>query len=243
MNGKALVAIAIGGLGLLALSRKPTSANGRTSTYKPPSRSSKPVDVAALPAKYDYQTYLKGPFNQSVWNAQKLEWAKRTARLGIPKTKEDPKYTELYYTGPWVHVLSPGLVGPGVKINGLPVVEVNYYGQTPKSEGGGIDALGIIGMVGNYTLPYIPGYGTAANAALQATVALGQGKSLDEAALAAARGALPPYGQAAFDLGVGVVLQKKKPDQAIIDAALTQLETKYPGATAAYNKGRQMAGV
>jgi len=51
---------------------------------------------------------------------------------------------------------------------------------------------------------FIPGYGPAISAGMAATAAWGRGESLTDAALAAARGAIPPQYQAAFDLGVGV---------------------------------------
>jgi hypothetical protein len=195
--------------------------------------------IAALPTGVDYQAYLSKGFDPNVWNAQQAEYLKRYEGLGKPTNKDDPRYTLLYYTGPWVYVPTKGMVGPGVKVNGKYVVELNYYGQGPKSEGGGVNFLDIIGNVGNLTLPWIPGYGTAANAALQGAVALGKGKSLKDAGLAAARGALPPYGQIAFDMGVGIA-SGKSVDSSAKEAALTYLETKYPGARAAYNKGKAL---
>lgn len=107
--------------------------------------------------------------------------------------------------------------------------------------GGGFDFLTTVSMIGNTILPYIPGYGTAANVALQATVAIAQGKSMKEVALAAARAALPPGAAYAFDIGVGLVLEGKSPKDAVVEAAITELDKKYPGARIAYEQGQSMA--
>lgn len=107
--------------------------------------------------------------------------------------------------------------------------------------GNGFDFLQVISTISNAVLPYIPGYGTAANIAIQATIAIAQGKSMKEIALAAARAALPAGAAFAFDLGVGVVLEGKSPKDAVVQAALTELEKKYPGAKAAYESGRKAA--
>ncbi len=110
-------------------------------------------------------------------------------------------------------------------------------------EGWGVssDPLNTVLLVTTTVLPYIPGVGSAASATFAGLVALGQGKSLDEAAFAAVRAGLPPGAQLAFDLGVGIVLEKKSVDQAVTDAALNQLEKKYPGSKAAYNQGKALA--
>lgn len=107
--------------------------------------------------------------------------------------------------------------------------------------GGGFDFLTTISMIGNTVLPYIPGYGTAANVALQATIAFAQGKSMKDIALTAARAALPAGAQYAFDLGVGIVLEGKDPKDALVDAAVNQLEKQYPGAKQAFLEGKAMA--
>lgn len=110
-------------------------------------------------------------------------------------------------------------------------------------EGWGVssDPLNTVLLITQTVLPYIPGVGSGAAAALAGVIALGQGKSLDEATLAAARAALPPGAQLAFDLGVGVVLEKKPVDQAVTDAALNQLDKQYPGSKAAYAQGKDLA--
>jgi hypothetical protein len=232
-------------IGLFAVlasdSRKPSG--GRLGKFNPAARTGNLEQVAALPPGVNYADYLEGTFNGWTWAAQQNTWAQRRALLGTPKDINDPKYNELYYSGPWVAVLAPAdfsMAEGNVKIEGKPVVSRNWYGSNPKSEGGGLDALGLIGMIGNYTLPFIPGFGTATNAALQGAVALGRGESLDNALIAAARGALPPYGQVAFDMAVGIAAGKKV-DDAAVEAGLSYLEQKYPGARAAYGKGMAIA--
>jgi hypothetical protein len=67
-------------------------------------------------------------------------------------------------------------------------------------------------------LAYIPGIGTAAAMAIAAGVALASGKRLDDIALAAARGALPPGpAQAAFDVA-NSILHGKSIDDSILGA-------------------------
>ena len=114
------------------------------------------------------------------------------------------------------------------------------WGNAYEGWGKGSDPFATVLLIVQTALPYIPGVGTGAAAALAGVIALGQGKSLDEAALAGARAALPAGAQLAFDLGVGVA-QGKPVDQALTDAALGELEKKYPGSKAAYAQGQKMA--
>jgi len=241
-----IIVSSLAGLGFLALlaseDRKPGSS-GRLGVFNPAARSGNLEAVAALPPGLSYTDYLDTDFNSWLWASQQNTWAQRRALLGTPKDKNDPKYNELYYSGPWVLVYAPeklSMSEGGVSLSGKDVVSRNWYGSNPKSEGGGLDALGLIGMVGNYTLPFIPGFGTAANVALQGAVALGRGESLDNALIAAARGALPPYAQVAFDMAVGVYMGKQV-DQAALDAGLDYLESKYPGSKQAYKDGLKIA--
>lgn len=78
-------------------------------------------------------------------------------------------------------------------------------------------ALEDIRTFGPY-LAYIPGIGTAAAMAIAAGVALASGKRIDDIALAAARGALPPGpAQAAFDVA-NSILHGKSIDDSVIGA-------------------------
>jgi hypothetical protein len=115
---------------------------------------------------------------------------------------------------------------------------VDEYGRT--FQGVSWDPMSVVFQTTQTVLPFIPGVGPVAAAGIAAAIALAQGKSVDEAALAAARAALPVGVQIAFDMGVGVALQGKPVDQAAQDATLGYLEGKYPGSKAAYDKGKQM---
>jgi hypothetical protein len=100
------------------------------------------------------------------------------------------------------------------------------------------DPGGFAAQVAQVVLPYVPGLGPAAAAALAGTLALGRGESLKDAALAAARAAIPAAYQLAFDLGVGVILQGQSPDAAAKTALLSYLG---PEANAYYEQAKQTA--
>lgn len=59
---------------------------------------------------------------------------------------------------------------------------------------------------------FIPGVGPAVSGGLATLQAMGQGASVGNAVLTGARAALPPQSRAAFDMGVGVVLEGDAPD-------------------------------
>lgn len=69
-------------------------------------------------------------------------------------------------------------------------------------------------------LSFVPGIGTGVSAALGAASALAQGQSITDAALAAARGALPggPVAQTAFDVGLSIA-KGASPTEAALAAA------------------------
>jgi hypothetical protein len=86
---------------------------------------------------------------------------------------------------------------------------------------------------------FVPGIGTGVAAAIAAGTALAEGKSIDEVAKAALRGAVPggPAGAAAFDVAMGVV-GGKSVDKAVIEAARAQLPE---GAKQAFDIGVAIA--
>lgn len=88
------------------------------------------------------------------------------------------------------------------------------------------DVLSTAAMVA----PLIPGLGTAAGVALSGAAALGRGESLKDAALAAARGAIPggALAQTAFDAAVGLAKGHN-----IADVALHAVRGQLPGGAAA----------
>jgi len=109
------------------------------------------------------------------------------------------------------------------------------YGRAYEGWGYGGDPFKTVLAIAQQVLPLIPGMGTAASASLAAAIALGQGKSLKDATLAAARASLPPGAQLAFDAGVGVAS-----GQPIDQAAISALDKQYPGARAAYETGKAL---
>lgn len=110
------------------------------------------------------------------------------------------------------------------------------YGRPYEGWGYGGSAFGQALQLAQMALPLVPGIGTGAAFALGAALAVGQGKSLKDAALAGARASLPPYAQLAFDIGVGVAS-----GQSIDETALNALENQYPGSKEAYTKGKTLA--
>jgi len=176
-----------------------------------------PADAAELARLYAYQ--------RNVWNGR------ASAFFALYGRERDA--AGLFRAGPWFRIAVPSM-------SGWSVASLNRYGQGPQGFKGGLDALGIIATIGNYTLPNVPGVGSAANAALQGAVALGKGQSLEDAALAAVRGSLPPWGQIAFDMAVGVAAGKDVDDVAV-EAGLAALEQKYPGARQAFSDGKAAA--
>lgn len=108
------------------------------------------------------------------------------------------------------------------------------YGRGP--QGVGVNALATFAGVAQLALPYVPGIGTGAAFALNAAIALGQGKGLKDAFVSAARATVPAHLQLAFDIGVGVAA-----GQPIDELALDALEQQYPGSKATYAKGKDIA--
>lgn len=103
------------------------------------------------------------------------------------------------------------------------------------------DPLGVALQAAGLALPFVPGVGPAAAAALGFAIAYGKGESLEDAALAGARAAIPggAAGQMAFDLGVAVA-KGQKVDAAASQALLGTLGEKYPEALAAYQAGKAL---
>lgn len=110
---------------------------------------------------------------------------------------------------------------------------VDEYGRQIAGVKG--DPLGTALVAVGYAAPFIPGVGPAASAALAAAVALGQGKSLKDAAIAVARAALPLGATPAFDLGVALAS-----GESVDDAAKDALLAYIPGGKDAFQKGEAM---
>lgn len=110
---------------------------------------------------------------------------------------------------------------------------VDEYGRS--AGGKGSNPLAALAGIAQLALPYIPGIGTAGAAGLAAAMALGQGRSLKDAALASARATVPAHLQFAYDIGVGVAS-----GESIDSSALAAAEKQYPGATQYYNLGKEL---
>lgn len=148
------------------------------------------------------------------------------------------QYSHQKFWGP-IQILGP--IGEPIGQYPGAAIPFDEYGRGyPGTYGGGstFNVLGTLAQLAGMVLPFIPGIGTGASIALGFVVALGRGASVQDAAIAGARNALPPGpARMAFDAGVGVAIQGKPLEQAAQDALFQQ----YPQAKAAYNQGKQLA--
>lgn len=110
---------------------------------------------------------------------------------------------------------------------------IDEYGRPIAGVSG--DPLGVALQAVGIALPFVPGVGPAASAALAAAIAIGKGKSAKDVALDAARAAVPggPAAQMAFDLGVAVAS-----GQSVEASARDALLDEIPNGRAAYAAGR-----
>lgn len=107
------------------------------------------------------------------------------------------------------------------------------YGRPFEGWGVSTSPLSMALVIVQTVLPFIPGVGTAAAATLAACIVIAQGKSLKDAAIAAARASLPPAAQVAFDAGLGVAN-----GQSIDEATKQALFKQVPGGQKAYEQGK-----
>lgn len=113
------------------------------------------------------------------------------------------------------------------------VMYVDEWGRRVSGQSG--DPLGIALQAAGIALPFVPGVGPAASAALAMAIALGKGESLKDAAMKAARAALPggAAAQMAFDVGVAVAS-----GELVDEAAKNALLDEIPGGKEAYEQGQ-----
>ena len=117
----------------------------------------------------------------------------------------------------------------------------NFNGQVTDQfgvyfEGTPSNLFATFGAVAGYALPYVPGIGSGAAFALGAALAIAQGKSAKDAALAGARMATPMPARIAFDAGVAVAS-----GQSIDTATKGALMKQIPGGSEAFERGRVAA--
>lgn len=166
---------------------------------------------------------------KAVYDYMKARWAERQRLL--PKDAkpywQDGYATEHFLVAPYPYPMG----GPFASA----AANVDQWGRPAVAEHGmgGGDPLGAVLTAAGYVLPFVPGIGPAAAATLATVIALGKGKSLQDAILTGVRAGLPLPARVAFDLGVGVVLQKKPIDQAAKQALIDQI----PGGQKAYDLG------
>lgn len=185
---------------------------------------------------------------QNVASYQRDVFQKRLVAAAKKNPKIDPypgpDSTQNYLVFRMAEGTSP-VYPPGVNIGtlGSPVAPFQYWGwvlvdqlgrpygyYTPGGNTVLADTLGLASAVATF----IPG-GAAAKAAIAAAIALGQGKGLKSAAIAAARANLPPGSQQAFDVGVAVASGTPL-DQAAKNALLSN-----PAVKKAYAQGAALA--
>lgn len=125
-------------------------------------------------------------------------------------------------TGAWSYDDPTGRTGKPIDEYGRP-----WHGQTA-------NPLAPILKAAQIALPFVPGVGPAASAALAASIAVARGRSIKDAALSAARNAVPggAAGQLAFDVGVAVASGER-----VDAAAATALLARVPSADAAFELG------
>jgi len=248
-----VVIIAVLGLGAAAIA---VTASGKPSAPKPDSKPVKRYSGLPLSAYETKRYYALADF----WRAEKTVKGKRpwfasksplliytpeqagfdlkplnaTIMAGFAKRREGlpvnaSSHIDEYGTeGVWT--FGTGLTA----VPGKGIVVTDEYGRP--ASGVGINLGAALLNTAQTILPYIPGIGTAASAALSTAIAIGQGKSLKDAALAGARAALPAPAQMAFDLGVAVI-SGTPVDKAAKDALLKQI----PGGPTAYEQGKTLA--
>lgn len=128
------------------------------------------------------------------------------------------------------HVLA-GRVSDVTEWQSLPPTDEfgrDYPGKSPS-------LAELAGELATFAAAYIPGAGPWVSAAIQ----LAQGKSLEDAALAGLRAALPGGPVAAMAFDFGIALASGAP---VDEAALEILWTQYPDARAAYELGQLAVG-
>ena len=181
-----------------------------------------PVGYFTLKEVEQYNTAL-----QEAWNQNKPV----PAYPGLPNYKlpnhygndGTPKFGETANKMAWLsYKLTSGVAG----------FSQDEYGRFYKGVPG--DPLGTLLTTAKIAAPFVPGIGPAAAAALAGVIALGQGKSLKDAALEAAKAALPggPLAEMGFNAAIAVAS-----GEPVDEAVMNTFFEKYPQAKAGYEAG------
>jgi hypothetical protein len=196
------------------------------------SRSARPSLLAAL------KTQARAQPNLPRYAAPPANYVEASARIAaLVKARPDASRFEAdgYFDGRIFYVSSQPQSGAWT-YGGNMARPVDVYGRS--IHGQSRNPLAPLMQAAQIALPFVPGVGPAASAAIAAAIAIGQGKSLKDAALAAARGAAPGglAGQMAFDLGVAVASGER------VDAAATvALLQHVPSGETAFELGANAA--
>lgn len=218
-----LVMVALGALGvggLLLVSSVPKSA---------PKREFRPdMFVKGWPGGLDDRDRMVKEFwenpeqSKQLWLQAHEVFLERQYQLPPDAHGTQDKYTKEKY------MLPSGMTFPWPSFG-----SIDEFGRAPEGLPSNFGATVL--KIGQQVAPLIPGFGPAASAALAYAIAIGQGKSQQDAFIAAARAAVPIQYQLAFDMGVGVASGESVPE-----AAKQALLSKYPGSEKYYEQGKSM---
>lgn len=130
----------------------------------------------------------------------------------------------VYSRSGWQKGVDPAKLGFALDATGNAGRPIDEFGRPWHGVSG--NPLAPVLAAAQIALPFVPGVGPAASAALAASIALAKGKSLKDVALSAARNAVPggAAGQLAFDVGVAVA-SGERIDAAAADALLARVPT------------------
>jgi hypothetical protein len=175
----------------------------------------------------EFATYLAVPHHDTGWFGDDIVSAVKSVGHAVGSAAK----TVGHAAGDAIHAAAKVTKVIPVIGSQLAVIDAVTHGASLKTIANrfrdqGTDLLSTAAAVA----PIVPGLGTAAGVALSGAAALGKGMSLKDAALAAARGAVPggQYAQMAFDAAVGLAK-----GQNIGDVALHAVRGALPGGPAA----------
>lgn len=139
-----------------------------------------------------------------------------------------------FYTDAEIAAYNKGRTWTSQMQKGLSWGLTDEYGRAVRGVPG--DPLGALLQAYGIAAPFIPGIGPLAASAIAAAIALGQGKSLKEALIAAVRANLPggPLAQMGFDVAVAAAS-----GEAVDGVVLNAFFEKYPQAKTGYEVGMQ----
>jgi len=233
-----VIGLGVVGLGLLALGAEPSDKPGGKPGGK--KANEPPLPIYDTPARTAEELMARqAALKQARPDASNMADGYSRHRWTLVNATDGKRYLESELTAMLAQAQKDWENGKITKLEWLAVPRSQHtfsftedeYGRPAK--GVPSDQLGFMLQAAGFALPFIPGVGPAASAALAGAIALGQGKSLKDAALAAIRGALPLQAQVAFDLGIAVAS-----GEPVDEAAKNALLEYVPGGKEAYNQAK-----